>query len=137
MAMPRRALALPLVFALAAAGFAGCGGNDKDEVESTVRDFIKATNDRDADKWCGELVTKDFIEQATGATGDDAKDACKQQLKSLKRPELRLISIDRVKVDGDKAAATAALDTQGQRAPQTFRLEKQDGDWRITTGSGG
>jgi len=132
--MPRCALALAFVFLLVVAG---CGGNDKDEVESTVRDFVKATNDRDTGKWCGDLVTKDFIEQATGATGDEAKSACKEQLKSLKRPSVRLIRIGRVKVDGDKATATAILDTQGQRGPQVFRLEKQDGDWRITTGSGG
>jgi hypothetical protein len=133
--MPRRALALAFACLLV---IAGCGGgNDKDEIESTVRDFVKATNDRDTGKWCGDLVTKEFIEQATGATGDEAKSACKEQLKSLKRPSLRLIRIGRVKVDGDKATATAILDTQGQRGPQVFRLEKQDGDWRITTGSGG
>ena len=133
--MPRCALALSFVFLLVVAGCGG--GNDKDEVESTVRDFVKATNDRDTGKWCGDLVTKEFIEQATGATGDEAKSACKEQLKSLKRPSLRLTSIGRVKIDGDKATATAILDTQGQRGPQVFRLEKQDGDWRITTGTGG
>ena len=133
MSMPRHVLALSFVFLLA---LAGCGGNDKDEVESTVRDFVKATNDRDTGKWCGGLVTKEFLEQATGATGDEAKSACKEQLKSLKRPSLHLIRVDRVKVDGDRATATAILNTQGQRAPQVFRLKKQDGDWRITTGSG-
>jgi len=132
--MPRRALALAFACLLV---IAGCGGgNDKDEIESTVRDFVKATNDRDTGKWCGDLVTKEFIEQATGATGDEAKSACKEQLKSLKRPSLRLIGVNRVKINGDSATATATLDTQGQRAPQVFRLKKQDGDWRITTGSG-
>jgi hypothetical protein len=129
--MPSRSLVLVLTAAL----LAGCGGSDKSKVESTVRDFVKATNDRDADKWCDKLTTKDFKEQATGATGGQATKACKRQLKSLRRPSVQLIRIDRVKIDGDNATAATTIDAQGQRAPQAFRLKKEDGDWRI--GGGG
>jgi hypothetical protein len=123
-----------LVLLLAAPLLAGCGGNDKSKVESTVRSFVKATNDRDADKWCNDLTTKDFKEQATGATGGEATDACKRQLKSLKRPSVTLLRIDKVKIDGDRATASTTIDAQGQRAPQAFRLQKEGGDWRISGG---
>jgi hypothetical protein len=127
---------LAVLCMLSVALLGACGGNDKKDVETTLRDFVKATNDRDTDKFCKHLVTKQFLEQTTGASGDDAKGACAKQLKALKRPKLRLIRIEKIRVDGDKATAQAVLDIQGQPAPQQFRLKK-DGDWRVAGGSGG
>ena len=45
-----------------------------------MRDFVEATNERDGDTFCGELVTQEFTEKATGATGDRAEDGLQQQL---------------------------------------------------------
>src|SRR4051812_5521698 len=132
--MARRAT----VVLLAALGLAACGGgNDKQEAQQTVRDFVKATNTRDAGKLCNDLLSKDFIEQATGATGDKAKSTCKQQLKLLRPTKRRLTKIVSVKVDGDKATVATILETQNQPQPQTFRLAKVDGDWRLAGGPGG
>jgi hypothetical protein len=126
------------VVLLAALGLAACGGgNDKEEAEQTVRDFVKATNARDADKLCNDLLSKDFIEQATGATGDKAKSTCKQQLKLLRPTKRRLVKITGTKVDGDKASVETILETQNQPQPQTFKLTKVDGDWRLAGGTGG
>jgi ketosteroid isomerase-like protein len=109
----------------------GCGGDDREEVEQTVRDFVEATNEKDADRLCDELLTQDFIERATGASGDKAHDACKQQFEVITGLKLALVGIRRTKVDGDKAEVTAELKTQGQRRIQLLRLEKEDGDWRL------
>lgn len=123
---------------LAAVWLAACGGgNDKQDAEQTVRDFVKATNDRDADKLCNDLLSKDFIEQTTGATGDKAKSTCKQQLKLLRPTKRKLTKIVKVKVDGDKATVSTILETQDQPQPQTFSLKKVDGRWRLAGGAGG
>jgi len=132
--MARRATAV----LLAALGLAACGGgNDKQDAEQTVRDFVKATNTRDADKLCNDLLSKDFIEQATGATGDKAKSTCKQQLKLLRPTKRRLVKITGTKVDGDKASVETILETQNQPQPQTFKLTNEDGGWRLAGGTGG
>src|SRR3954462_14151464 len=120
--MARRAT----VLLLAALGLAACGGGkDKQEAEQTVRDFVKATNTRDADKLCNDLFSKDFIEQTTGATGDKAKSTCKQQFKQLRAPKRRLVRITKTKVDGDKAAVTTIVESQDQELPQVFSLVKE------------
>jgi hypothetical protein len=123
---------------LACLGLAGCGGqDDKEKAEQTVRDFVKASNARDADELCDHLLSKEFIEQSTGATGDKAKSTCKQQLKLLQPAKRRLAKIVNVKIDGDKASVSTILETQDQPQPQTFKLTKVDDDWRLAGGAGG
>jgi ketosteroid isomerase-like protein len=128
----RRLVALAMLVVLA---ITGCGGDDREEAEQTVREFVEATNEKDADKLCNELLTQDFIERATGASGDSAKDACKQQFEVITGLRLELVRIRKTKVDGDVAEVTAELRTQGQRRIQLLRLEKQDGDWRLAGSS--
>src|ERR671924_1265255 len=129
----RLTLALIASLALVACG----GGNDKKDAERVVRDFVTATNERDADKLCDDLLTEDFIEQTTGATGDKARSTCKQQLKLLRPAKRKLVKISSTKIDGDKATVQTILETQSQPQPQTFKLEKDDGDWRLAGGAGG
>ena len=134
-------MARPLVLAclalLAAVPLAcGGGGNDEEDIKKVVREFIKATNERDADKWCGELVTDEFRQQVTGATGDRAKDSCRQLLEAQRGSSVEVINTGSVKVDGDEATARVTLERQGQRMPRLFRLEKEDGDWRLASDAG-
>src|SRR4029079_18694601 len=112
-----------------------CGGDDGKDVQQTVRDFVSATNDRDGDRLCDDLVTQGYLEKATGATGDQAKDACKQQLGLITGLRLRLIKLGKPKVDGDKARVTATIAIGSQRTPRSFRLEKEGGDWKLASGS--
>jgi predicted lipid-binding transport protein (Tim44 family) len=116
---------------LVALAITGCGGDDREEAEQAVRDFVEATNEKDADRLCDELLTQDFIERATGASGDNAHDACKQQFELITGLKLALVRIRRTKIDGDEAEVSAELRTQGQRRIQRLRLEKEDGDWRL------
>ena len=129
--MARLAPLLVLLLLLGACG----GGNDSEQVQQTVRDFVMATNDRDGDRLCDDLVTRDYLEKATGATGDQANDACKQQLELISGLRLRLISVGKPKVDGDKATVRAMIAIGSQRTPRSFRLEKEDGDWKLASGS--
>ena len=112
-----------------------CGSDDSEDAERAVRDFVAATNDRDVDKLCDELLTQEFIEQATGATGDKARDACKQQFKTA-RVRLGLGRIKETEVEGDSATVTAEIELQGQKQDRPFPLRKEDGDWRLAGGSG-
>jgi hypothetical protein len=110
----------------------GCGGgDDKEDAEQTVRDFVQATSARDADKFCDELVTQEFLEQTIGATGDRATESCKREFKNLSGLRVKLVRIVRTKVEGDSATVTAVLERQGQRLRQTLRLKQDDGDWKL------
>jgi Domain of unknown function (DUF4878) len=113
---------------------AGCGGgDDKKEAEQTVRDFVTALQKRDTDTFCDDLVTKDFLGEFSGATGDQAKESCKRELNSLTSLEkVRLVKIESTKVSGDDAAVTAVIERQDQQLKQVYRLKKEDGDWKLS-----
>ena len=115
---------------------AGCGGDDKKDAEQTVRDFVKAVIERDADAYCDDLITEEFREKSTFATGDKARDSCKRQLKAIKGLQIELVRIVTTKVDGDKAIVTVVFRRSGQQVRQPVRLEKDGGDWKIAGGGG-
>jgi hypothetical protein len=121
------------------AALAGCGGggDDRDEVRQTVRDFVTATNERDGDTLCGELLTQEYLEKSTLATGDRAGEACRDQLDVTGGLRLELVSIGRTEVDGDTATVRVVIDADGVRAPRLLRLEREDGRWKLADGSSG
>jgi hypothetical protein len=126
-----------LPFLLLSLAACGGGADDPDEVRQTVRDFVKATNERDADTLCGELLTREYLEKSTLATGDRTDDACRRQLDLDSDLRLELLSIGRTEVDGDSATVRAVIDADGVRAPRLFRLEREDGRWKLADGSSG
>ena len=125
--MVRRIALICLLVAVSGCG----GGNDKADAEQTVRDFVQATRERDADKFCDDLVTEEFLEQTIGATGDKAKESCKREFKNLSGLRVELVRIEKTKLDGDHATVTAVLERQGQPLTQELRLKKEDGDWKL------
>ncbi|HEU0023523.1 MAG TPA: nuclear transport factor 2 family protein [Thermoleophilaceae bacterium] len=121
------------LLSLAVLALGSCGGDESDP-EQVVRDFVKATNERDSDKLCDELLSAEFIAQSTGAEEGDTQ-ACKEQLEAVTGLRLTLVEVRGTEVDGDDATVTAILRVQGQRQRRVFRLEKQDGEWKLAGGS--
>ena len=126
---------MPLLAALICllAVVSGCGGDDDEkDAEQTVRGFVTAVKERDADTYCDELITEEFREKTTFATGDEAAESCKRQFKAITGLNIELVRIVRTNVDGDKATVTAVLRRQGQRDRQVYELEKDGGDWKLS-----
>jgi ketosteroid isomerase-like protein len=121
------------LLALSLLALGSCDGDDGDP-KQVVRDFVKATNERDSDRLCDDLLSAEFIAQSTGAKEGDTE-ACKEQLEAVTGLRLSLVEVRGSEVDGDDATVTAILRVQGQRQRRVFRLEKQDGDWKLAGGS--
>jgi hypothetical protein len=115
---------------------AGCGGDDERDAEQTIRDFVTAVNERDADAYCDDLITEEFREKSTFATGDKASESCKRELKAIRGLHIELVRIVGTKVDGDKATTTVVFRRSGQQVRQQVLLEKDGGDWKIAGGTG-
>ena len=128
---------LPILLLCAVAGCGGGDGDDPDEVRQVLRDFVEATNQRDGEALCGDLLTQEYKEGATGAAGEQADEACRQQLDVTTELKLRLISVGKVEIDGDEATARAVIDTDGVEIPRLFMLEREDGKWKLAAGSSG
>jgi ketosteroid isomerase-like protein len=111
----------------------GCGGDDKKDAAQTVRDFVDAVNTHDADMYCDDLITKDFLEKTTFNTGDEAKArrSCKREFSNLTGLQVKLVRIESTKVDGDNATVTAVLRRQGQSVKQKLLLKKEGGGWKL------
>ena len=122
---------------LALAGCGGGEGDDPDEVRQTVRDFVEATNQRDGETLCGELLTQEYLEKSTRFTGDQAGKACREQLDRTVDLRLKLISVGKTEVDGDEATVRVVIDTDGVQAPRLFRLEREDDRWKLADGTEG
>jgi hypothetical protein len=114
----------------------GCGSDDKKDAQDAFREFVAATNRHDARKLCDDLLTKQFIEQTTGATGGNARDSCKQQYRFLRPVKLGLSAIKDTKIHGDNATLAVTLRVQDETQDRVVRLRKEHGRWRLAGGPG-
>jgi hypothetical protein len=123
-----------LLALLALAVIVGCGHDDRADARQTVRDFVRATNDRDGDAFCDQLVTADFLHRTTGRTGEAAERECKAELKSYRGVDVQLLRIGRTRVRGSRATVAVTLRSQGQTQVRVLRLERQGGRFRLAGG---
>ncbi len=129
----RGALATGLL--LAGLALASCGGDDgadRDAAERTVREFVRATSERDAGRFCGELVAQAYLERSTGAKGEAARRECRRQLRQMAAVELRLVRIRSVTIEDGEATVQAVISAQGASERQELRLVEEDGDWKLS-----
>jgi uncharacterized lipoprotein len=108
---------------------AGCGGNGDDQSASdAAQAYVNARNQRDAAKVCG-LYSEQLKQQL--AIPGDCEAFVKEQSSGAEPGDFKVASVEE---DGDRATAT--LETAGESGKPvqlTISLERQDGDWRITS----
>jgi hypothetical protein len=109
-----------------AAVVTGCGGGTSDEDQIT--DVIEQTATTSSKENCTELETQRFVEQNTFDTGKAAVKSCIDDTGS----NADSVKTTNVKVDGDKATATAAV-TGSTFDGQTVKvsLVKSDDQWKM------
>lgn len=128
---------LTAALAALACALGACGGNDSthSKDEQAVRAVVKegmTTSDPDV---CARLLTQQFIEQTTLETGAAAIRSCRKDAGSAASASL---TIDRVAVSGDRAAAD--IRPKGGSLPfktATLGLRKTAGSWKIDRLKGG
>ena len=61
---------------------------------------------------------------------------CEQQLELTTELDLKLLAVGATEVDGERATVHTRLDIDGVKAPRIFQLQKEDGSWKLASGSG-
>lgn len=141
MTLRRGSSTLAVVTALAAmaAGVAGCGSSDEDQVRGVFADLQDAFVARDYDELCA--VTTADAQNHIGQIGHEPPSGnCKLEMRRLvgmaraNPVEPAMPQIVRLSVDGDRATAIIATKTGSQtRVP----FAKEDGDWKVDALYGG
>jgi ketosteroid isomerase-like protein len=124
------AASLALAWTLSAAGCGGDGGEQS--AQQAAISYAQARVKGDAATVC-DLYT-DQLKEQLGAS-DNCEAFVREQTSG---GSVTSFTVRSVKEDGD--TATATLETPGEAGepvPLTVRLERQDGDWKITSLGGG
>jgi hypothetical protein len=127
----------PSAAALAAcAALAGCslGGDEEPEpiagtpkeIAATVQELERASRARDWDAICDDLFSAAARDRAGGR---DCARLLRETAGDVRRPEIRLLSID---IEKDRARARVRTRSAGQApAEDTVVLVREQGEWRI------
>ena len=60
---------------------------------------------------------------------------CKEQLELTRGLKLELLAVGKTTIEGERATVRTRLDIDGVKAPRIFRLEQEDGSWKLASGS--
>jgi hypothetical protein len=129
---PRGEIVRCVAALLAAALLAGCGGgpSDDQQVRQTLRDFVKATSDKNYKLICDQLLAPRLVDQVK-AIGLPCEKALQRGLGDVRDPHL---TIGKVTVDGDRASAQIRTSAAGQQpSSDTVELTKVGGRWRVSS----
>jgi hypothetical protein len=118
------AIAVVVVLVLVLAG----GGDDGDSEEDVVRDRIEEISTGKDPEICETGYTTTFLQKATGLSGTEGEDVCRQQ---VPQNDTRGVDIKELEISGDKATATVVEDG-GDYDGETLEvtLVKQGGEWK-------
>jgi ABC-type glycerol-3-phosphate transport system substrate-binding protein len=126
--------------ALAAAavvlGLAGCGETtssksftgEEHAVAQRVSDFQKHATESSQSKLCNDDLASTLV-TSIRASGKGCTEALKEQLKSV---EDLTVTIESVSVDGKTATAIVKSTRSGKSVPDTLKLVKEGGAWKIS-----
>jgi hypothetical protein len=100
----------------------------RDEVQSLLDRFERASRDKDYRTLCNDLFATSFVRQ-TASSGLPCQVALRTGLEDVRNPTLDVLSI---KVDGDRATARVRGSSGGQPpAEDTYTFIREKGGWRI------
>ena len=112
-----------LVFFTPLGEVVGLRQSDEDKIRETITEFGQKIGDPEV---C-DLVTQNFLDEATGLTGTESVDACRTDIAEQAQDPVD-IEIKEIDINGERA--TVEAEAEGDSA--TFELEKQDdGQWLI------
>ena len=118
-------IAIVVVLVLVLAG----GGDDGGGEEDTVKDKIEEVSTGKDPKVCETGYTTTFIQKATGLSGTEGLDLCRQQ---VPKNNTESVDVKELKVEGDKATASL-VEKGGANDGDTLEvvLVKQGGEWKV------
>lgn len=118
-------LVLSVAFALA-----GCGATPRQEVESKVEQFARATAVHDYGTLCGQVLAPSLIAHLAAA-GLTCEQAMKVFVQSVHNPT---ISVSKVTITGSSASAVVLSGASGQTpALESIQLVNTSGGWRLAS----
>jgi hypothetical protein len=119
------------LFALAAACvLAGCGGNDRDNVQAKMQQFLHATASKDYNTLCAQVLAPNLLERLA-SSGVPCETAMRIALSGVRNPTL---SIGRITVNGQRASAITLTGATGQQASlDAIELVKTGQGWRVAS----
>lgn len=130
----RRAIVVGLLAGFLLGGCGGGGGGDEAEVSDVVTAFITAGNERDAGAACALLDKAQAARMAQLGGG-----TCKASLAGLFKggsggASQAEVTIDDVRIDGDRATVDATLKRGGAPAQtRSILLVREGGEWRLAS----
>lgn len=106
-------------------------GPDADkQVRETLDRYAKASREKDYQALCDDLLASELVERIRSA-GLPCEVALRTGLEDRKNPTLTVAGVE---VNGDQALARVNGSAVGEvPATATYRLVREDGDWRIAT----
>ena len=118
------AIAVVVVLVLVLAG----GGDEGTSEEDTVRDRIEEISTGKDPEICETGYTTSFLQKATGLSGSEAQDVCREQ---VPQNDTRGVEVKELEVTGDKASASVVEDG-GDYDGETLEvtLVKQGDEWK-------
>ena len=107
--------------------------NEEEQVRDTLADYADASRDKDYQKLCDDLLSSELVERIRAA-GLPCEVALRSGLEDRTNPTL---TVRGVEVNGDQALASVHGEATGEvPADTTYRLVREDGNWRIATPPG-
>lgn len=107
--------------------------NEEEQVRETLEEYAKASRDKDYQKLCDDLLATELVERIRAA-GLPCEVALRTGLEDRSNPTL---TVRGVEVNGDQALAAVHGEATGEvPADTTYRLVREDGNWRIATPPG-
>lgn len=110
------------------------GPDVEEEVRTTLDRYAAASRDKDYQALCDDLLASELVDRIRSA-GLPCEVALRTGLEGRQNPTLTVLGVE---VNGDQALARVSGTAVGEvPATSTYRLVKEDGDWRIATPPGG